>query len=87
MPQPINDSNKPKTRIVDAKIPDGPEVWIAGFGNRGSGWRNHTNAMPVEQVASYDDDLTNLDVPIFRNLGGNDNDDDPADFKKGIRRA
>jgi hypothetical protein len=80
-------NSKPTTEYHDAGIPNGETVWIAGFGQRGSGWRNHTNAMPIEQSPSYDDDLTNIDVPVFRNMGGNDNDSDPGNFKTGIKRA
>lgn len=59
-----------KTRIIDAGIPDGPKVDLAGFGQRGSRWRNKTNALPVEQDWSYDDSTS--DVPVFRKRGAND---------------
>lgn len=62
--------DKPATRYIDAGIPDGPAVFVTGFGDRDSGWRNRTNSQPIEQTWSYDDSIR--DVPVFRKRGAND---------------
>lgn len=63
-------NNKPATEYHSAGIPDGPTVWLAGFGKRTSGYRNGANQQEITPTMGpfYERDS----MPVFRIKGDND---------------
>lgn len=55
--KPTVSRGKPETEYHSAGIPDGPTVWVAGFGSRDQSPRNRVNSLPIVQTPWYDDGI------------------------------